>query len=165
LETIQQNQGKSVFKVFVVYVQPEFVELECRFPNYLNSGYKTITKPGRETRNQDRRLVPIEFCKNVSTKNREILFEYVRINDLDSFSEVMGLMFYNKVRPALYEELMSFDKAYPDERLKHRILALGSITRFSEAPFLCKEGLGLQLYDTCDNHGFNGSYRFLAVRE
>ncbi len=165
METIQQNQDTSIFKTFAVYVQPEFEELERRFPNYLNSGYKTITKPGRITRDRDRKLVPIECCKNVSMKNREILLEYVHIDDGASFHEVLGLLSNKRVRPALYEELMSFDKAYPDERLEHRILALGSITRSSEAPVLCKEGLGLQLYATNNMYGFNGSYRFLVARE
>ncbi len=143
---------------FVYYVQPEFEELKRRFPNYVNPDYK------------GKRFDPIERCKNVSRKNREVVFEYVHMDrERDaSTDEVLAEMDRKGLRPVLYEELLGFAERYPDEQWKFPIGALGSESLVDggyDAACLWSDGCGRSLGLCWIDRGWAGNWRFLAVRK
>ncbi len=151
------TNGNSPFSASVVYVQPTFEELKCRFPAYVNPNCK------------GKRFDSIERCKGVSTENREVAFEYVHMDCDASTDEVLAEMDRCVLRPALYEELLGFAEKYPDEQRKYPIVALGSETLvYGDRYVACLWGGGhgryLSLYWVgCDwDDGYD---RFLAVRK
>ncbi|MEO5927844.1 MAG: hypothetical protein ABIO72_03935 [Patescibacteria group bacterium] len=144
------------FTALVTYVQPEFEELQRRFPAYVNPDYK------------GKRFDPIERCKGVSKENREVAFEYVHLDRDASTDEVLAEMDRKGLRPALYEELLSFAEKYPDEQRKYPIVALGSEAlvggdRSVACLWLDGDGRGLRLSWVDD--GWGDHCRFLAVRK
>lgn len=110
------TNGAAPFSARIIYVLPPLEELERRFLARVNPNY------------EGKRFDPIECCKGVSTKNREVAFEYVHM-DRDALTvEVLAEMDRRGLRPALYEELLGFAEKYPDEQRKYPIVALGSET-------------------------------------
>jgi len=102
------------FVVPVTYIQPEFAELQRRFPEGVHQGYA--------------RTKQHLYRKNADLTDREVTFEYMvlgrQANADDAHAEIIRLGF----RPALYEELLCFALAHPEERMKHEVIALGSLT-------------------------------------
>lgn len=150
------TKGNAPFTALVVYLQPEFEELERRFPAYVNPDYK------------GKRFDPIERCKVVSKENREVAFEYVHMDRDASTDEVLAEMDRKGLRPALYEELLGFAEKYPDEQRKHPIVALGSETCVRSCRRVAclwddVDGRGLRLSWVVSD--WNTYYWFLAVRE
>lgn len=144
------------FSAHIVYNQPSFEELKRRFPTYVNPAYK------------GKRFSPIECCKGVSTKNRDVAFEYVRMHQYASTDEVLAEMDRKGLRPALYEEFLGFVEKYPDERLKFFIIALGSQTRvwwYRRVACLWLDDIGERLDLLWFDGDWIGNCRFLAVRE
>lgn len=150
------TNGNAPFSAPIVYVQPEFEELTRRFPAYVNPDYK------------GKRFDPIERCKAVSKENREVAFEYVHMDRDASTDEVLAEMDRKGLRPALYEELLGFAEKYPDEQRKFPIVALGSEAHVDgrrHVACLWYVGDGRNLRLGWVGHGWNGRYRFLAVRK
>lgn len=148
------TNGNSPFSAQIVYDQPEFEELQRRFPAYVNPEYK------------GKRFDPIERCKAVSKENREVAFEYVHMGRDASTNEVLAEMDRRGLRPALYEELLGFAEKHPDELRKYSIVALGSGTYVGAHPFVAclwpvdpGRGLRLAYFD----QDWSDFYRFLAV--
>jgi hypothetical protein len=139
----------------IVYVQPEFEELKCRFST-LNPDYK------------GKRFDPIERCKAVSKENREVAFEYVHMDRDASTDEVLAEMDRKGLRPALYEELLGFAEKYPDEQRKLPIVALGSeadVDGNRSVACLWDDGNGRYLNLDWIGSDWLDSDRFLAVRK
>ena len=150
------TNGNSPFSAQVAYIQPEFEELKRRFPAYVDPDYK------------GKRFDPIERCKAVSKENREVAFEYVHMDRAASTDEVLAEMDREGLRPALYEELLGFAEKYPDEQRKRPTVALGSETdvgRDRHVAYLGRDGDGRRLGLRWIDRGWNGRYRFLAVRK
>ena len=148
--------GNPSFSAPIVYVQPEFEELQRRFPGYVNPDYK------------GKRFDPIERCKAVSKENREVAFEYVHMDRDASTDEVLAEMDRKGLRPALYEELLGFAEKYPDEQRKYPIVALGSETRVRarrSVACLWHDGNGRGLNLSWAGRDWYGLFRFLAVRK
>jgi hypothetical protein len=146
----------SGFTVPIVYIQPTFEELKRRFPVYINPDYK------------GKRFDPIERCKAVSKENREVAFEYVRLDRDASTDEVLAEMDRRGLRPALYEELLGFAEKYPDEQRKYPIVALGSeacVDGGRRVASLWHDGFGRCLCLGWVDGGWYGCCRFLAVRK
>ena len=154
-----QMKGDSPFSAPIVYVQPEFEELQRRFPIYVDPGYN------------GKRLDPIERCKGVSMENREVAFEYVHMGRYALTAEVLAEMDRKGLRPALYEELLGFALKYPDEQWKYPIVALGSEMfvdgyRLIACVWFDDVGRGLDLFFADDeDDNLTSLYRFLAVHE
>ena len=150
------TNGNSPFSAPIVYVQPAFEELRCRFPAYVNPDYK------------GKRFDPIEHCKGVSTENREVAFEYVHMDRDASTDEVLAEMDRKGLRPALYEELLGFAEKYPDEQRKYPIVALGSgagVGGYRRVAYLWYDDDGRHLYLGWIGHDWHDYDRFLAVRK
>ena len=146
----------SGFTAPIVYVQPTFEELERRFPVYVNPDYK------------GKRFDPIERCKAVSKENREVAFEYVRLDRDASTDEVLAGMDRKGLRPALYEELLGFAEKYPDEQRKYPIVALGSgssVRGYCFVAYLWDGDFGRCLILRWVGFGWCAGSRFLAVRK
>lgn len=147
------------FVAFVSYTQPSFEELKRRF-SYVVPEYS-----------DGKNFAPVERCKAVSKKSREVTFEYVLAENL-SFSDQMLIEMDSKgLRPALYEELLCFAEKYPDEQRKYPIIALGSevdvgghrrIATLFHRNFLPGDGPSLFLDWFA---GERGGHQFLAVHE
>jgi hypothetical protein len=110
------TQNVSVAQV--VYHQPNFKDLQRRF-DVIDQDYI-----GRTFR-------AVEPCRDVVNpwRNCFVGFQYFRLEKnmptVGVFEEMGGL----GVRPALHEELLAFDREYPDEqRHQRRIVGLGSAT-------------------------------------
>lgn len=150
------TNGNEPFSAPIVYVQPEFEELERRFPAYVNPDYK------------GKHFDPIERCKAVSKENREVAFEYVHLDRDASTDEVLAEMDRRGLRPALYEELLGFAEKYPDEQRKYPIVALGSETRvhgYRYVAYLWIDDDGRSLHLNWVDLDWYGDCRFLAVRK
>lgn len=152
------TNGNASFSAQVVYIQPEFEELKRRFPAYFNPNYK------------GKRFDPIERCKAVPMDigDREVAFEYVHMDRNAFTDEVLAEMDRKWLRPALYEELLSFAEKYPDELRKDAIVALGSEARVSGlrfVAFLWCDGFGRYLDLRWVGSVWDGLCRFLAVRK
>ena len=149
------------FLVPVVYVQPTVDELNRRFP---------CDKFGEKFLPEGLHFDAIESCKSVSRDNREVAFEYLHMDCEASTEEILAKMDRLGFRPALYEELLSFGERYPNEPLKYRIAALGSVTnvnRVPDAAYLCggyQGQISFQLGYLCDAD-WEDDFRFLVVRE
>lgn len=148
----------------VTYVQPTYEEMQRRFVNVARALFVSGWGEKKEF---------ITDCDDVSKEAREITFEYVHI-DLPYMDEdrylwpemVEAEMTLRGLRPALYEELLSFDMQYPDERIRHGIYALGSSVDMQNGhrghyAFLNERGLGSD--DTL--FPLDETYMFLGVRE
>src|SRR6185369_3022218 len=103
--------SNSRFVVPVTYVQPEFTELQRRFPEGVHEGYSWTKQ--------------YLFQKDADLTDREVTLEYLvlgrQANADDAHAEIVRLGY----RPSLYEELLSLVAAHPEVR-RHTIIALGS---------------------------------------
>lgn len=141
----------------VVYVQPTIDELNRRFPcdNTFAEGLH---------------FEAIESCRSVSRDNREVAFEYLHMDCEASTEEILAKMDRLGFRPALYEELLSFGERYPNEPLRYRIAALGSVTNVNRVPDAAylwgryQGQISLQLGYLCDAD-WEDDFRFLVVRK
>jgi hypothetical protein len=104
------------FSAKVVYAIPAMDELRRRFPAYVNPAYDGIV------------FQPIKVCENVSRETREVEFEYVDLDRSGGKDESLAAIDKRGLRPALPEELIAFNEAYPEEMTKFPIAALGSKT-------------------------------------
>lgn len=178
---------RESFTAFVTYEQPTYKELKCRFPHD-----EPGLNPNVDLSYKDRRLNPIKLCKDISRESRELVFEYVCL-DLGSEiglggvdevpTEIIAEMIRRGLRPALYEELLSFAEKFPHEQQEGNIIALGSEMRIGgECPlfrgsqaFACLQGSRPSRYGdypgrrslnwVCFDRGMASRHRFLAVRE
>lgn len=119
-----------------------------------------------------KRFDPIERCRAVSMENREIVFEYVCLDQEASSDMVLSEIDRNDVRPALYEEACGFIKKYPDEQRKvGPIIVLGSevIGRRDHRSVAClwcdEEGMHFSLIRVKAGYFWRSYSRFLVVRE
>ncbi len=99
----------------VVYVLPDYDELLKTFDGYVNSFYDGAI------------FTPIKACQNVVRAARDVEFTYVDMFYMSSTDEVLDEMKMLDVRPALPEEMLCFNNAYPDEMMRYPIVALGSV--------------------------------------
>ncbi len=147
---------RQQFIADIVYVQPDFEELERRFTNFVHPCF------------DGRRLDPIERCKRVSKESRKVAFKYISMDCIALTDEVLDEMERKGLRPALYEELLGFALKYPDEQKKHPIAALGSEREVDGRRYVAflyndRDGEALGLGLIID--GWQDSFRFLAVRK
>jgi len=177
------------FRVSVVYTQPGLEELKRRFalvsPFYDASHSEgppipfEVIQPDKSVR----RFEPIERCRNISTENRDIAFEYIHFDCLVTCDEVLAEMDRKGLRPALYEELLCFAEAYPDEWARYPVAAIGSRMKTRSDVYraaLIQRRLGDHLswlsadlvgeittYRSTagDRHTWNSGHRFLATRK
>ena len=144
----------DTFRAVVTYIQPKFAELKSAF-DWVNDDY------------QRAKFEAIKICEAISRETREVTFQYVHMNRDASTEEVLAEMDKRGLRPVLYEELLAFAKAHPDEQRKYPIVALGSVwvdpDGFRDVACLNEDGdersLGLSWYDD----DWRGFCRFLAV--
>lgn len=153
---IELREGE--FLVFVDYVIPPMEELRRRFPGDVSPVFESGIL-----------FEPIEACKGVSCEPRYIKCECVHLDRDASSDEVLAEMERRGLRPCLLEELIAFDRAYPEEQRKFLILALGSGARVygrRSVAYLWggnRGGRSLHLFSEGDD--WFDDYRFLAVRE
>lgn len=142
------------FEAFVTYVQPSLWDLLCQFSS-VDPEYK------------DRKFEPIESCKNISTTNRQIVFEYVQLHRRASTEAILAETYRRGLRPALYEELLGFLKKYFDEQQRYPIVALGSMTYVrGRSCVSCPWRYGIMHLGLAWVEGdWEDDGRFLAVRE
>lgn len=121
----EENGRSHFYSAYVEYKQPRYLPEEEVFDEvdfYYNS----------------KKFKPIDICKGISTEPREIEFELVHLNKDMSTEAVLSELDRQRLRPALYEELLGFAKRYPEEQRKYPIVALGSFCRHN-----------LSLYSPC----------------
>ncbi len=147
------------FKTVVDYVQPPFPVLDQKFRR-VAKGYGL------------KRFVPIEECKGVVTKARSVSFVCLRMVGKVGYRAVLAEMERRGLRPALYEELLAFSDAHPNEAVKSDIVALGSLldVEYDGDHDDCvavlkggERGLELELDFTWDD--WHEGYCFLAARK
>lgn len=156
------TNSNTSFTATVVYEQPDFEELNRRFPTYVDSDYESI---GTFSTN-------VLCKKDVIRETRDITFEYVQLDREESTTEeVFAALDRRDVRPALYEELLAFYKQYPKEvTTEHPIVALGSVAYHRSGPCIIPKvaylrdwfGCWLDLYEADDK--WPCDLRFLVVR-
>jgi len=100
----------------VVYQQPTYPELRQLF-DWVQDGFRF------------REFKPTEACKGFSVATRDLAFELFHLDQQISTEDVLAEMVKSGLRPALYEELLAFVQAFPDEQRKYPIVALGSVCR------------------------------------
>ncbi len=134
------------FSTEVVYRQPTNNELRTIFPAFENPGLMDDRR---------REYIAVDVCKDISRATRKVSFRYVCTEQDSERSEVLALMQQYGMRPGMYEELIAFVQAYPDEPLKHDISALGSLSTHMSYPCAA--------YATHSSHvldlKFGGTYR------
>ena len=146
----------TTFSSPVTYIQPSFADLKRAF-DWVDGYYAKAD------------FQPIERCQGVSHETREVGFEYVNMGRDASTEEVLEEMDRLNLRPALYEELLSFGAKNPDEQRKFPVVALGSVCRRSNGILYVaylyggdsERGLGLSGVGS----KWYGGCRFLAVRK
>lgn len=139
------------FTALVTYVQPSYVKLKKAFNWVVNVFAKTKWKP-------------IDVCKDVTTETRDIEFELVHQDKIESTDAILKELDHRGLRPALYEELLAFVAKYPDREEDSPIVALGSVNRRGGvlySPFVRRLYLGCGQ----NSFGWGDSCRFLAVRK
>lgn len=104
----------DTFRAEVAYIQPKFAELKSAF-DWVNDDYRRA------------KFEAIKICEAISRETREVTFQYVHMNRGASTEEVLVEMDRCGLRPALFEELLAFAKAHPDEQRKYPIVVLGSV--------------------------------------
>jgi hypothetical protein len=112
----------KTFSTTVQYIQPAYETLKKHFPS-VQPGYAgTIFKqtcPVLATKEDP--------CRIVSHETREVQFEIVSLQrEFLEPAQVQQEMDRRGLRPAIYEELIAFGIAYPEELKNHFIIALGS---------------------------------------
>ncbi|MFZ2804133.1 MAG: hypothetical protein WA001_02840 [Patescibacteria group bacterium] len=106
----------------------------------------------------------------MSRQNRTVEVEYFKMERDDaSTEEVLVEHDRHGLRPTLYEELIGFAAAFPDEQLKQPIVALGSVASGLDIPgvaVLTQNDCGSHLVlRWCDKSWRIDSCVFLAVRK
>jgi len=149
-------EEKKPFVARVVYAIPAMDELKRRFPGNVSQAYVGIA------------FRPIKVCEKVSRETREVEFEYVHMGRDASNDAVLAEMDKRGLRPALPEELFSFDAKYPEEMTKYMyIVALGSeAIVVDHRRVACLWGGGSRgLSLSCVGVGWDEGCWFLAVRK
>ncbi len=138
----------------VVYVLPDYDELRKTFDGFVNSFYNGAI------------FTPIRSCQNVVRATREVEFTYVDIFNRAPTDEVLDEMKMFDLRPALPEEMLSFNYAYPEETMLYPIVALGAVATVRGLSFVAfmdglygKHNLRLGLVESV----WEKRYRFLAA--
>jgi len=152
----QPKKSPVPFSAPVVYVQSEFEELKRRFPQHVESYCA------------DQRFDPIDRCKEVSRKKREISFEYVNMGRAASTDEVLAEIERRGLRPALYEEFLGVLKKYSDAELNYPLVALGSEINVRGGrcvALMCSAANGRYFDLVWVGHKWLEHYWFLAVRK
>ncbi len=144
----------GMFTAFVDYANPSYQELKSAF-DWVDDWY-------------DRAMFKtIDICKSVSREPCVVGFVYVHMDRTASSNEVYATMETRGLRPALYEELLAFAKAYPDEQRKFHIIALGSfcvgVSGGRYVAYLSDVGYGRRLRLDFFEHDWFDNCRFLAV--
>ncbi|MFH1078079.1 MAG: hypothetical protein V1745_02215 [Patescibacteria group bacterium] len=151
--TRARNGASYDVSVQVIPRQPRYSDLLKRFPAVDPSFSDMKFEATRHHRNVKRKAV----------------FEYVRMESGATTDAVFQEMRHLGLRPAFYEELLSFADVYREEVRTHRIVALGSVAvEFDKeyVAYLCwvpRRGYCLRL-DKYANI-WTGEFVFLAVRE
>lgn len=144
----------NLFHVFVDYTTPSYAELKTQF-DLVNEWYEGAV------------FEAIDSCKAISRDPREIVFEVVHLDRNISIRDARFELDKRGLRPALYEELLGFAKAHPNEQRRFIIYALGSVCVGPLGrhcvPFLGEDSVGRCLYLHLYGHVLVTTYRFLAV--
>jgi hypothetical protein len=133
--------------------QPSLEELKTQFDHVFENGFRNVS------------FKHIDNLKDQIFESGEIPFKLFEIKEEMKAENIIKNMDKEGLRPATYEELLSFAKSFPDEQKKYYIVALGSVDDFKSVPYLywttSKRTLSLEMSrDLCwpDN-------RFLATRK
>lgn len=108
----------QVFKAFVTYAQPSYEDLQGQFDEV-----QQILRY--------RRLDRARYCRDISQNDRELIFEYFWLGHDATVKDLITKMNRYDIRPATFEEVVCFDKQYPEEKGKYSIVGLGSVTRLN----------------------------------
>ena len=145
------------FSAKVVYTIPAMDKLDQRFPALINRAYNGIV------------FKPIKACMKVSRKTRTVKFGYVHMDrgamTEEVLSEIDSLMF----RPVLPEEMLGFDEEHPNEKVRHPVVALGSVAEVCGCRSVAclwsdRRGHRLDLH-WMDSTKWHDDYWFLVVRK
>lgn len=110
------QQTDTVRILRAVYQQPSYQDLRQMF-DWVHDGFRY------------REFKPIEACRGIPLHTRDLAFELFHLDRQLSTETVFEELAQRGYRPALYEELISFVKAFPDEQKQYPIVALGSVCR------------------------------------
>lgn len=104
-----------IFRAKVVFKQPAYKKLQTRF-----FMVKVTCDKGN--------FQPAFGDLMISRETRTIAFQYLQVHRETTTNAVLTEMRRERgLRPAMYEELLAFDEAFPEELTKHQIIALGSV--------------------------------------
>ncbi len=98
----------------------------------------------------------------------EVVTELVHFNRFIGSDEVIRELDKRGFRPATIEELLAFGAKYPEMQIQFPIVALGSLWRHlghRDVPYLWGASRGHDLNLDWFENGWEGHYRFLAVRK
>jgi hypothetical protein len=121
----------------------------------------------------------IDACELVNRKPREVIFELVCFGCEMSADDALIELYKRGLRPAIFEELLAFSKAYPEEHTQEKglVLALGTFFAgrriYDTVPYLWEGALGereLVFHWLPNSLAFEGTVwndksRFLAVKK
>lgn len=151
-----------VMSAKINYIQPDYTELRHRFPEHVSDEL------------YNRTFEAIDRCHDVWQITQQVIlirqvnFVYVSVDKTRSSETVYCKMEDQKVRPALYEELIGFASLNPREQTKHPIAALGSVVRVNTRLYIAcldAQNCGLCLRLQWIEAKWPQSTKFLAVRE
>lgn len=113
-------------------------------------------------------LAPTVLCRDLSQEPSELEFELIRLGKGESLIEVLASLEDRGVRPALYQELVSFSRVFANFQRRFKIISTGSCTEIGELIYSpCLSGdenerrLGLHWHED----DLEGGERLLVVRE
>lgn len=99
----------------------------------------------------------------------ELKLELVHLGKAASTDEVLRYLDEQGYRPATLPELLAFGAKFPEEQRKYPVVALASVWRRSDGsrdvPYLYRDDAGRNLSLHWSGDGWDGGYRFLAVRK
>lgn len=104
------------YPAFVEYFQPPHEALIQAF-DWVHADFREVT-----------RFHQHPVCEHVSHVARLVPFRLVHMRATSQDGDVIAYMERAGLRPALYEELLAFARAYPDAANEYDVIALGSWT-------------------------------------
>lgn len=141
------------YETLVHYAQPSYSELQNMY-NWVCPSFK------------DARLEPIKHCENASRETRVIKFKLMSLEREDKTKSILKKMEKQKLRPAMYEELLAFIIAYPEICDSQTIVALGSAAHHHgglASPYCYRDNIGRRLSMDWHECVWDESCRFLVV--
>jgi hypothetical protein len=157
---VEVYDDARVFPAHVSYRMPTFRDLRQQFSERVDATYADFFLDSHERR-------------RVARTDRVCVFVYVRMSESTTEGLVLQEIRRRGLRSATFEELLAFDRQYPNEGRQISIVALGDSppqgqemsAHLGFIPIITQYVGGKNLMLKSSRRMYGTGYRFLAVRE